>query len=179
MYLYCPDNARKRLRYELHWVVPEVRELEVHIPALGFRGHIEVGFFQLGNQEMRMAAVAYYLGSVDADGFIGAGFAFQPDQSPLWETIQEAAADSYGYMYDGRDHSKKRGEVYVDTNEIKLAERSVDVEAFDSEGYVWSEPFVSLEDGSDAVSNAQGISFPSTKDGRATAAGSMLNAHYC
>lgn len=111
-----------------------------------------------------MATVAYYLGSLDADGFIGAGFVFHPDQSPLWETIQEAAAVRHEYMYHGHDHSKTKGAVFINTNEITLVESSDNTEPFDSESYVWSEPFVSLSDGSDGVSNAQGVSFPSTND---------------
>ncbi|KAE8912103.1 hypothetical protein PF005_g27283 [Phytophthora fragariae] len=146
------DNARKRLRYELHWVSPEVREYEVQVPALGFSGRIAVGFFQQDNQQMRMAAVAFYLGSLNADGFIGAGFVFHPDQSSLWESIQETATDFHGYMYHGRGPSKKEMAVHLDTNESDGI-----AEAFDRDNYIWSEPFVSL---GDDVTNAQGISFP-------------------
>ncbi|KAG7380732.1 hypothetical protein PHYPSEUDO_006822 [Phytophthora pseudosyringae] len=156
------DNARKRLRYELHSVVPEVKERAVQVPSLGYRGRINVGHFRLDNQEMRMAAVAYYLGSLDADGFIGAGFAFHPDHSPLWETIQETGADRYGYLYHGREHSMKtkKESAFTDAKEVKLAAKSDNGEGFDRDDYVWSEPFVSLGDDSDGVSNAQGISFP-------------------
>ncbi|OWZ16408.1 hypothetical protein PHMEG_0009803 [Phytophthora megakarya] len=145
------DNTRKRLRYELRWVSPEVVEHEVQVPALGYSGSINVGFFSSDNQEMRMSAVAYYLGSLNADGFIGAGFAFHPDQSPLWETIQQATA-GHGYTYYGHDHSEKKGATHIETNENNGD--------FDRDNYIWSEPLVSLGDDIDGVSNAQGISFP-------------------
>ncbi|GMF15078.1 unnamed protein product [Phytophthora lilii] len=154
------DNARKRLHYELHWVAPEFREERVQVPALEYSGYVTIGFFELENQEMRMAAVAYYLGSLGANGFIGAGFAFRPDQSPLWETIEEAAANSHSYLYHGFDHSKKKRVVQLDTSEIKLAEGNDFAEAISSDDYVWSEQFVTLDNGENGISNAQGISFP-------------------
>ncbi|KAG6612549.1 erythrocyte membrane-associated malaria antigen-like [Phytophthora cinnamomi] len=153
------DNARKRLRYELHWVSPQVREHEVQVPALAFSGRIAVGFFKQDSQQMRMAAVAYYLGSLGANGFIGAGFVFHPGQSSVWEAVQEATTDYHGYMYHGHDRSEKRGAVHIDPSGVKLAETSVITEDFDRDNYIWSEPFVSLGDDSDGVTHAQGISF--------------------
>ncbi|KAL3669679.1 hypothetical protein V7S43_005061 [Phytophthora oleae] len=151
------DNARKRLRYELHWVSPEIKECDVQTPALGYSGRVNVGFFRLDNQELQMAAVAYYLGSLDADGFIGAGFTFHPGQSPLSETFQQTAEDSHSYL--SHDQSKKNVPVFIISNEIEVA-KSIDEGQVDS--YVWSEPFVPLGDSSDVASNSQGISFPST-----------------
>ncbi|EGZ27056.1 hypothetical protein PHYSODRAFT_320910 [Phytophthora sojae] len=154
------DTARKRLRYELHWVSPHVREHDVEVPALSFSGRVAVGFFKLDNQQMRMVAVAYYLGSLGANGFIGAGFVFHPGQPSLWESIQQAEADHLGYMHHGYSHLKQQRAVHIGTNDIKLDESSVIAEDLDRDKYVWSEPFVSLGDDSDGGSNAQGISFP-------------------
>ncbi|KAG4058236.1 hypothetical protein PC123_g6774 [Phytophthora cactorum] len=131
------DNARKRLRYELHWVSPEVKEREVQVPSLGYSGRIKVGVFRLDNQEIRMAAVAYYLGSLNADGFIGAGFSI--GRSPIWEIVQETA----GYVHSMK---KKGAEV-----KIKVAESIANDEVFDKDDYVWSESFVSLGNGSEGI----------------------------
>ncbi|KAG3108472.1 hypothetical protein PI124_g12305 [Phytophthora idaei] len=131
------DNARKRLRYELHWVSPEVKEREVQVPSLGYSGRIKVGVFRLDNQEMRMAAVAYYLGSLNADGFIGARFSF--GRSPIWEIVQETAS----YVHSMK---KKGAEV-----KIKVAESIANDEVFDKDDYVWTESFVSLGNGSEGI----------------------------
>ncbi|GMF23885.1 unnamed protein product [Phytophthora fragariaefolia] len=154
-------NSNPLLEMVIDGTHPEIKEHEVQVPALAFSGRIDVGFFKQETQPIRMAAVAYYLGSLGANGFIGAGFAFHPDQSPLWETIQEAAVDNYGFVYHGLDNLKKNEAVHVDASEIKLAESNAIADAFDSGSYVWSEPIVPLEDGEDGVTNAQGISFPS------------------
>ncbi|KAF1780461.1 hypothetical protein GQ600_21172 [Phytophthora cactorum] len=116
------DNARKRLRYELHWVSPEVKEREVQVPSLGYSGRIKVGVFRLDNQEIRMAAVAYYLGSLNADGFIGADSRWSitnlgncPGDRPLRSLDEE-----------------KGSEV-----KIKVAESIANDEVFDKDDYVW------------------------------------------
>ncbi|KAG1688540.1 hypothetical protein DVH05_003631 [Phytophthora capsici] len=105
----------------------------------------------MDNQELQLAAVAYYLGSLSADGFVGAGFTFHPDQSSLSETIQLTEEESYSYR--SHDHSKKNVPVFIINNEIEVA-KSIDEEQVDH--YVWSEPFVPLGD----VSKSHGISFP-------------------
>ncbi|KAK1928701.1 hypothetical protein P3T76_015804 [Phytophthora citrophthora] len=148
------DNARKRLRYELHWVSPEIKTCDVQTPALGFSGRVNVGFFRLDNQELQMAALAYYLGSLDADGFIGAGFTFHPDQSPLSETIQQTEENFNNYH--SFDHSKKNVPIFIISNEVEVAKSSEEEQV---DRYVWSEPFVPLDDNSGDVSNSQGIIF--------------------
>ncbi|RLN21262.1 hypothetical protein BBJ28_00002849 [Nothophytophthora sp. Chile5] len=155
------DNARKRLRYELLWVELELEEHEVQVPALGFVGQMTVGFFELGNQDLRLAAVEYFVGSSGADGFIGAGFAFRPEQSPLWEIVHQTAVDSSRYMYSSANQT-----VAVESGDIEVFQeaaeaRDDDVEPSTEAQYVWSELSVSIGDADD-VSNAQGVSFPNS-----------------
>ncbi|RLN96156.1 hypothetical protein BBJ28_00011636 [Nothophytophthora sp. Chile5] len=161
------DNARKRLRYELFWVELELEEHEVQVPALGFVGQMTVGFFEWGNQDLRLAAVEYFVGSSDADGFIGAGFAFRPEQSPLWEIVHQTAVDSSRYMYSSANQTvavqSGGNEVFQEAEEARNDDSGPSTEA----QYVWSELLVSIGDADD-VSNAQGVSFPTSVDGGST-----------